>query len=89
MDIETYPAGSKLMSLPINDLLSLADTRIIGLRKPPLKVAKKYSNCFFPTALCCPNDPKKEIMIQDVAYRPTAYKTGVSALRSTVSSLLL
>ena len=50
------------------------------LKKPPLKVAQKYSPWAAKTA------QKEEFMFQNVAYRPTVLKTGVSVLLS--SSLL-
>ena len=50
------------------------------VEKQPLKVAQKYSPWAAKTA------QKEEFMFQNVAYRPTVLKTGVSVLLS--SSLL-
>ena len=46
------------------------------LKKTSSKVAQKYSICFFITAMNCSNGPIEEFMFQNVAYRPTVYKTG-------------
>ena len=48
------------------------------LKKPPLKVAKKYSNWFFSLLPWAAQTAQiEEFMFQNVAYRPTVYKTGV------------
>ena len=53
------------------------------MKKPPSKVAQKYSNCFSPWA--AKTAPKKEFMFQNVAYRPTVYKTGVWAIHVDIT----
>ena len=46
------------------------------LKKPPSKVSQKYS-IFFPVLLRAVQTAKtEEFMLQNVAYRPTVYKTG-------------
>ena len=48
------------------------------MKKPPSKVAQKYSNCF---SLWAAKTTQTEIVIfQNVAYRPTVHKTGAVAL---------
>ena len=45
------------------------------MKKPPSKVAQKHSNRhFFPY---CQTAQTEEFMFQNVAYRPTAYRTGL------------
>ena len=48
------------------------------LKKPPSKVAQKYSNplLFFLTASTAQIAQTGEFMFQNVAYRPTVYRTG-------------
>ena len=50
------------------------------LKKTPTKVAQKNSNLLF--FLILPEMPKlpkqKNFMFQNVAYRPTVYRTGIS-----------
>jgi hypothetical protein len=47
------------------------------LKKPPSKVAQKNSNPLFsPYCQHSPNGPTEEFMFQNVAYRPTVYRTG-------------
>ena len=43
------------------------------LKKPPSKVAQKNSNT-------APTAQTEEFMFQNVAYRPTVYKTGVQMI---------
>ena len=48
------------------------------MKKPPSKVAQKNSNpLFFLTALSCQTTQTEEFMFQNVAYRPSVYRTGV------------
>ena len=47
------------------------------LKKPPSKVAQKYSNLFSPRV--AQTTQTEEFMLQNVAYRPTVYKTGLLA----------
>ena len=48
------------------------------LKKPPSKVAQKNSNpLFFITAWAAQTAQTEEFMFQNVAYRPTVYKTGM------------
>ena len=42
------------------------------VKKASSKVAHKYSNCFAPIAA-----QTEEFMFQNVAYRPTVYRTGI------------
>ena len=47
------------------------------LKKPPSKVAQKNSNPpFFLTAWPAQTAKTEEFMFQNVAYRPTVYRTG-------------
>ena len=46
------------------------------LKKPPSKVAQKNSNPLF-SSLTAQTAQTEEFMFQNVAYRPTVYKTGV------------
>ena len=46
------------------------------VEKPPSKVAQKYSIFFSPSA--AKTAPKEYFMFQNVAYRPTVYKTGLT-----------
>ena len=49
------------------------------LKKPPSKVAQKNSNpLFFLTASTAQMAQTEEFMFQNVAYRPTVYRTGVA-----------
>ena len=45
------------------------------LKKPRSKVAQKYSNFFSPIA--AKTAQSEEFMFQNVAHRPTVYKTGL------------
>ena len=48
------------------------------LKKTPSKVAQKNSNpLFFLTASTAQMAQSEEFMFQNVAYRPTVYRTGV------------
>ena len=48
------------------------------LKKPPSKVAQKKLNpLFFLTAWAAQTTTTEEFMFQNVAYRPTVYKTGI------------
>ena len=50
------------------------------LKKTPSKVAQKNSNTlFFLTAWAAQMAQREEFMFQNVAYRPTVYKTGCRA----------
>ena len=44
------------------------------LKKPPSKIAQKYSNLFSPWA--AQTAQTEEFMFQNVAYKPTVYETG-------------
>ena len=47
------------------------------LKKPPTKVAQKNSNpLFFLSASTAQMAQTEEFMFQNVAYRPTVYRTG-------------
>ena len=46
--------------------------------KHPKKFLGNTQNLIFLTALSCPNGPNKRIHVQNVACRPTVYKTGRS-----------
>jgi len=49
------------------------------LKKPPSKVAQKNSNpLLFLTAWAAQTAQTEEFMFQNVAYRKTVYRTGVS-----------
>ena len=48
----------------------------LPLKKPPSKVAQKYSKCFLPYCPALPKQ-KEDFKLQNVAYRPAVYKTGV------------
>ena len=51
------------------------------LKKPPSKVAQNSSNpLFFLTALTAQTAQTEEFMLQNVAYWPTVYGTGVLTL---------
>ena len=50
------------------------------LKKTPSKVSQKNSNpLFFLTASSAQTAQTEEFMFQNVAYRPTVYRTGVKA----------
>ena len=49
------------------------------LKKPASNVAQKYSIFFSPIA--AKTAQTKEFMFQNVAYRPTVYKTGVQSMK--------
>ena len=47
------------------------------VEKTPSKVAK-LELIFFHTAVSCPKSPNRRVHVQNVAYRRTKYKTGMS-----------
>ena len=50
------------------------------LKKPPSKLAQKNSNpLFFLTASSAQMAQTEEFMFQNLAYRPTVYRTGKNA----------
>ena len=52
------------------------------LKKPPSKIAQKNSNpLFFPSASTAQTAQTEEFIFQNVAYRPTVYRTGVIVKR--------
>ena len=57
------------------------------LKKPPSKVAQKKTQIhfFFLTASSAQMAQTEEFMFQNVAYRPTVYRTGASAFKSRIN----
>ena len=57
------------------------------LKKPPSKVAQKNSNpLFFLTTLTAQTAQTEEFIFQNVAYRPTVYRTGVTAKEKSLGT---